>query len=309
MKKIIYFIVGTTILLSIVSCDFFEQEKQPEETQELVDSIGILSQKIKCKLIAQDTLMKDIVNKVDTFAGVLNDIQKENLELREKIEKSRSLEGVWVWMSIAAVVLSIIAILLSLFRKGAGEQEILGIIEDRLNNSQRIRDLVLNVNTLKENQRFSRNTHSISSVSPNEDMWLSQIDKKISDIDNKIKELQQCILKETPVERQDAQQNKQSENRVGYAKIDYENYFTTIYDSNQEGCAFKITFRGATKGEFTIISLDRISSSNDWQQKIECSGVSIKDASNFRVEELGICENIGNNTWQVTKPLKILLLK
>jgi hypothetical protein len=64
-----------------------------------------------------------------------------------------------------------------------------------------------------------------------------------------------------------------------------------------------------TKGRFNIISLDKIQSRNDWQQKIECSGISIKEASDFRIEEEGLCEKIEENTWQVTKPLKIRLLK
>ena len=64
-----------------------------------------------------------------------------------------------------------------------------------------------------------------------------------------------------------------------------------------------------TKGRFNIISLDKIQSRNDWQQKIECSGISIKEASDFRIEEEGLCEKIEENTWQVTRPLKIKLRK
>ena len=63
------------------------------------------------------------------------------------------------------------------------------------------------------------------------------------------------------------------------------------------------------KGKFNIISLDKIQSRNDWQQKVECSGISIKEASDFRVEDDGICEKIDENTWQVTNPLKIRLIK
>jgi hypothetical protein len=141
-------------------------------------------------------------------------------------------------------------------------------------------------------------------------MRLRQLEKSLGEIVNYIKEQQQNIQMQTTAQRQETQKPDQTETpRVGYARIDYEAYFTTIYDSNQEGCAFKITFKNETQGEFTIISLDRISSSNDWQQKIECSGVSIKDASDYRIEEYGVCKNIGNNTWEVIKPLKIKLFK
>lgn len=53
----------------------------------------------------------------------------------------------------------------------------------------------------------------------------------------------------------------------------------------------------------------RFSQRNDWQQKVECSGISIKEASDFRVDDEGVCEKIDENTWQVVKPLRIRLLK
>ena len=53
----------------------------------------------------------------------------------------------------------------------------------------------------------------------------------------------------------------------------------------------------------------QIQSRNDWQKKVECSGVSIKEATDFRLEDEGVCEKIDENTWKVTKPLKIRLVK
>ena len=72
---------------------------------------------------------------------------------------------------------------------------------------------------------------------------------------------------------------------------------------------FKLTFTSQTKGKFNIIALDKIQSRNDWQKKVECSGVSIKEATDFRLEDEGVCEKIDENTWKVTKPLKIRLIK
>jgi hypothetical protein len=83
----------------------------------------------------------------------------------------------------------------------------------------------------------------------------------------------------------------------------------SIYDSNQEGCVFKITFTSPTSGRFNIISLDKIQSRNDWQKKVECIGDSIREASDFSLVEEGICEKIDKDTWIVTKPLKIRLKK
>ena len=212
---------------------------------------------------------------------------------------------------MGAIVLSIIALLLAFIRRGLNEDEVLAVVKDRLDSSQRIKELIFNVNTLKNDlQSCSRNKQSSSSTSQNIDIRLRQIEKTLGEVVKYVNVQQQNTQMQTTTQRQNTREQTQIETqRVGYARIDYETYFTTIYESNQEGCAFKITFKNETKGEFTIISLDRISSSNDWQQKIECSGVPIKEASDFRIEELGLCENIGDNTWQVKKKLKIRLFK
>lgn len=297
--------------MAVSSCHFFEEDNTQSDDSKILSSIEGLAPEIKEHFVAQDSLMKDLVNKVDTLAAALNQAQKENTELRGKIESIQSPRNTRVWMSIGAIALSITALLLSLFRRGLNEHEVRAVVGDRLDNSQRIKDLIFNVNTLKNDaQRNSRSTQSSSSSSKNIDMRLRQVEKKLEEIVNYNNGQQQNVQMQTSTQRPETRKSNHTEaQRVGYARIDYETYFTTIYDSNQEGCAFKITFKNESQGEFTIISLDRISSSNDWQQKIECIGVSIKDASDYRIEELGICKNIGNNTWEVTKPLKIRLLK
>lgn len=310
MKKLLNLIVFTVVIMSVTSCDFFEEEKTQNNDSQ-TSSIEGLAPEIKEHFVAQDSLMKELVNKVDTLASALNQTQKENLDLKVKIESLESPRSTWVWMSMGAIVLSIIALLLAFIRRGLNEDEVLAVVKDRLDSSQRIKELIFNINTLKNDlQSCSRNKQSSSSTSQNIDIRLRQIEKTLGEVVKYVNVQQQNTQMQTTTQRQNTREQTQIETqRVGYARIDYETYFTTIYESNQEGCAFKITFKNETKGEFTIISLDRISSSNDWQQKIECSGVSIKEASDFRIEELGVCENIGDNTWQVKKKLKIRLFK
>lgn len=311
MKKLFNFIICAVVIVAVSSCNFFGEDYPQNDDSKKLSSIEGLAPEIKEHFVAQDSLMKDLVNKVDTLAAALNQTQKENSELRGIIENIQSPRSTWAWMSIGAITLSVIALLLTLFRRGLNEHEVRAVVNDRMDSSQRIKDLIYNVNILKNDaQRNSRNTQSNSSSSQNADMRLRQVEKKLEEIVHYINEQQQNVKEQTSIQRQETRKSNQIETqRVGYARIDYESYFTTIYDSNQEGCAFKITFKNESQGEFTIISLDRISSSNDWQQKIECIGVSIKEASDYRIEELGVCKNIGNNTWEVTKPLKIRLFK
>ena len=133
----------------------------------------------------------------------------------------------------------------------------------------------------------------------------SQMERVLAFVNKPINPVQQSV---SPPQETTRSREEHEYQKVGYAKVDTDIYFTTIYDSNQEGCVFKITFTSQSKGKFNIISLDKIQSRNDWQKKVECSGVSIKEASDFRLEDEGICEKIDEINWKVTKPLKIRLL-
>lgn len=311
MKKIFYFLIITALLMPMSSCSFFENDNQQKDVQEAYNTIDGLSQEIKDKIAAQDTLMNALVLKVDTLAKALTLAQSENAELKTHVEKLESPKSTWAWMTICAIVLSIIAILMALLRKGLSEKKVLSIVEDRLDHSERIKKLIFDVNNLRnDNNRSTRNPLSNSSVNTTIENRLCKVEKILNEVVNYINGQAQNNQRQSQTGSQVEQQSKQPErHRIGYAKIDTDMYFTTIYDSNQEGCVFKITFTSQTKGKFNLIALDKIQSRNDWQKKVECSGISIKEASDFRLEDEGICEKIDENTWEVTKPLKIKLLK
>ena len=251
--------------------------------------------------------MTDIVNKLDTLTNVLNDTKTENAELKKKIETLESPKNKWAFLTFTAFFLAIISIFVAFWK--SKEKRIKGIIKQYLDKSDRINGLLNNVNSLLL-QHNSNPTPKISTRDIENEIKLLKM--QIKEVANGINALKYAEQKQNNnIGRQEP--NKQNiepaYQKVGYAKVDTDMYFTTIYDSNQEGCAFKIQFTSPNKGKFNIISLDKIQSKNDWQKKVECSGISIKDATDFRVEEDGICEKIDSNTWEVKKPLKIRLLK
>lgn len=311
MKKTLYAIVCIIAIFTVSSCGYFNEKGATKDPQDNATTIEGISQEIKNKIAAQDTLMNALVLKVDTLAQALTLAQTENAELKAQVEKLESPRSTWAWMTIGAIALSIIAILMALLKKGLNKKEVLRIVEDSLNHSQRLSELISDVKNLRtDNNRSTRNSLSNSSVNTSIENRLSQVEKILNEVVNYINGQAQNNQRQSQTGSQVEQQSKQPErHRIGYAKIDTDMYFTTIYDSNQEGCVFKITFTSQTKGKFNLIALDKIQSRNDWQKKVECSGISIKEASDFRLEDEGICEKIDENTWEVTKPLKIRLLK
>ena len=306
MKKV-YSLIVLTAVLALSSCSFFEDDKSSKGKDE-IRTIVELPDSVKQKIADHDTLMTELLNKVDTLTAELNLTKEESAEMKEKIAELKSPKNTWAYISIGAFILGLIALIISLLKpKGIKEKQVYEIVKKSLDESRRIKELQENVNNLLSSQRNNRMSNISSSYAPNSDSRLRQLENQMAQVIKKI-----TITTSQPVSTRKEPVSSRKENeyqKVGYAKVDTDIYFTTIYDSNQEGCVFKISFTSPIIGKFNIISLDKIQSKNDWQQKVECSGCSIKEASDFRIEDDGICEKIDESTWKVTKPLKIRLLK
>ena len=297
-------------IMVMSSCSFFDDDKSPKETTE-VRTIVELPDSIKQKIVAQDSLMTELLNKVDTLTAELNITKDEIVKLRKEVDNLVSPQRIWAYVSMGAFVLGLIALLFAFFKpKGIKKEEVDVVVKECLGNPHMIKGLQDYVNNLISAQRNSRNSPVGSSYASKTDSRLSQLEKEVSQVIADVNNMTASAQSTTQTHSDAPKPRKDSEyQKVRYAKNDTGAYFTTLYETNQEGCVFKITFTSPTKGRFTIISLDKIQSRNDWQQKIECSGISIKEASDFQTEEEGLCEKIEENTWQVTRPLKIKLRK
>lgn len=309
MKKAINIVVCLATILALSSCDFFS-EKQP--VQDSVDSaapVEGISQEIKNKIAAQDTLMNALVLKVDTLAQALSQAQKENAELKVQVAKLESPKSTWGYMTLASLAIAIIALVLSLLRKGLSRERVDEIFCNNLDKSKRIAELKVAVSQLQS--RLNGVSLSVNTSRQDLDTRLHSIESYVSRLSSKTNETQNSSNPSVTHRQEQLHQTKDLEYlRMGYANINSGNIFTKILDSAQESCVFSIKFKSANKGEFNIISLDKIKSRNMWQEIVEYTG-SIEEATSFKVEDYGICEKYEHDdvTWKVTKPLKIRLLK
>lgn len=309
MRKIINISLCVIVIIAVSSCDFLNDKKTSATAQDSVTTVEGISQEIKNKIAAQDTLMNALVLKVDTLAKALTQTQKENVDLKAQVDRLESPKSAWGYMTLAALAIAIVAFILSVLRKGISREKVDEIFSYNLDKSKRIAELKVDVSQLKSGQN-SKASQSLTTSLHDLDARLQTVESYLARLSSNSYETHSTPNPSVAYRQEQGSQSKEAEyKKIGYAKNDKDEYFTTIYDSNQEGCVFKITFTSQSKGKFNIIALDKIQSRNDWQKKVECSGISIKDASDFRLEEEGICEKIDEKTWKVTKPLKILLLK
>lgn len=297
MKRLLNFIVCSTVILALSSCDVFNGKKQRQDAKEVTTTEGF-SQEKKDKIAAQDTLMSTLVSKVDTLAQALTQTQKVNSELKDQVTRLKNSKSTWSYMILAVIALAIIALILSLLKKGISREEVDKIFKQNLDKSQRIAGLKVDFSQLKSelNSRIPKDL----------DVRLQTIESTLS---SKLNEVHNMPLSTVTNSQDKSNQFKEPKYlKEGYANINSGNIFTKILDSAQEGCVFSIKFKSAIEGEFNIISLDKIKSRDMWQKIVEYTG-SIEDATSFKVEEYGICKKYDDVTWQVTKKLKIKLLK
>ena len=309
MKKAINIVVCVATILTLSSCDFFSEKQPVQDTADSAATVEGISKEIKNKIAAQDTLMNALVLKVDTLAQTLSQAQKENAELKVQVAKLESPKSTWGYMTLASLVIAIIALVLSLLRKGLSREKVDEFFCNNLDKSKRIAELKVAVSQLQSGLNSNRVSLSVNTSLQNLDTRLRSVESSVSRLSSKTNETQNSSNPSVTHRQEQMRQTKDLEYlRMGYANINSGNIFTKIFDSAQESCVFSIKFKSANKGEFNIISLDKIKSRNMWQEIVEYTG-SIEEATSFKVEDYGICEKYDDVTWQVTKKLKIKLIK
>lgn len=308
MKKV-YSLIVLTAILALSSCDFSSEKQPVQDTVDSAATVEGISKEIKNKIAAQDTLMNALVLKVDTLAQALSQAQKENAELKVQVAKLESPKSTWGYMTLASLIIAIIALVLSLLRKGLSREKVDEIFCNNLDKSKRIAELKVAVSQLQPGLNGNRVSLSANTSLQNLDTRLRSVESSVSRLSSKTNETQNSSNPSVTHRQEQLRQTKDLEYlRMGYANINSGNIFTKIFDSAQESCVFSIKFKSANKGEFNIISLDKIKSRNMWQKIVEYTG-SIEEATFFKVEDYGICEKYDDVTWQVTKKLKIKLIK
>lgn len=293
MKKLLNFIVCSTAIFALFSCNVFNDNEQSQDTNNDTNTVEVISQEMKDKIAAQDTLMGALALEVDTLGQALTQLHKENAELKARVAKLENPKSTWGYMILAVLAIAIIALILFLLMKGVIKKEVREIVNNKFDKPQR---------------KVTKNEESVGSLkktSKEKDARSQKV--KSTDSSGKANEVHDVSSAVTKPQEQPCQSPKAGYLKKGYAKINNDEFFAQIFDSAEEDCVFSIEFKSATKGEFNIIAVDKVKSRNNWQEIVECTGLSIKDATSFKVKEFGICEKCDDSAWKITRKLKIEL--
>ncbi len=317
--KFYYLFISLLCTIAFSSCDFIGDNSNQKEVE--VKQIVELPDSVKQHIIKQDSLYCGLIAKIDTLTMALNTSQQEVAKLQQNFEKLESPKSFWNYMTVGALILAFIAIILNFAHCGLSENKVRRCIKEYLDSSKRINDFQRKINDIE--------SKLVNSNSNSRYMPTGPISRKAEDrivyLEGKIKEVIDAVNRHeaeiknrdiststTQVSKSTSQQKKEFEyKKDGYAKLNSGAYFMEILDSNQEGCVFHINFKSQNKGEFNIISLDKIKSRNEWKNVIEATGnCTIEDATSYKVEEMGICEKLSDGkTWEMKRKLRIKISK
>ena len=162
MKNKLNLIVCFVAIFTLSSCHLFNDKEENKETNNNTPTVEGISQEIKNKIAAQDTLMNTLVLKVDTLAQALTQAQKENAELKAQIEKLESPKSTWGYMTLASFIVAIIALVLSFLRKGVSREKVDEIFSYNLDKSKRIAELKVAVSQLQSALNNNRVSQSVN---------------------------------------------------------------------------------------------------------------------------------------------------
>lgn len=325
MNNKFFIILAICALLS--SCGFGGGDTSSSSKSDGIEANNDSSDSIKEQLMAQDSLANGQNFIIDSLTNEFINTKQEVSNMQSKISGLHKPSIVLYILCIISILLSIISIIL-LFRKTkrmVDSMEVSDIFNSKFKSLDLPSNLSLRLIRLEQESKISSNSdqNSHSSMAMIESI-VRRLEKLESAYNNRekrnpvyvlgddsAKEIAKHVENDNYGKGNDSSTKKTSV-RFLYTGINSENYFVDFYNSQQESCVYKIICETEDKGDFTLISLDKIQSSNGWRTVVdyETNGdCTIEDAHNFTIIDYGKCEKIEDNTWKVTKNLKIKISK
>ena len=315
-------IIITSFVLCLIvlsSCDFFG-EKQGSAGGEETSKMEYLSDSIKEHFKKQDSLVNELVVKIDDLTTYRNNSQEDIAKLKSQIDGLQSPGRILGFMALGALLLSIIAIVI-VFVKTSGKlnwKQVEEYVDGRFYGETFPRNLNHRLITLENNQKSGPKHSSGRSTSSYE---IDDLERRVSALERQAKKnteassmIDSSSQFKIGIDRDSERTSSPTSlgNKVLYANLNNEEYFMETFNSNQETCVYKITITSPQKGDFSLISLAKIQSTNGWQDVIdvEANGdCTMAEAQGFTTLGLGQCEKIDDSTWKVTKKLRIKINK
>lgn len=280
-KLIRYLLIAFAVILSITACDILGSDKK-EKTPEVVGK----------------EYTTENGNSVEKNA---NDSTPQQLAERMK-EISKSAVR-WHVIAMAAIVLVVITLLLTLYYKHKVKQ-----LGEKTNECfkelKSLQDAVEKAQW-KQIQRQGARSDVMSSM----ERYYHTLEERVSKLEK------DRVKANTSPQRNNAIPPQTASDKVVYVKSSYQNIFTEVFHSKQESCVYKIKLINDHEGEFDLIDSTKLNimrqiSYKDVVDVVE--GCPLAEATDYKPISFGKCIKTSegrDSAWKVTEKLKIKTLK
>lgn len=280
-KLIRYLLIAFAVILSITACDILGSDKK-EKTPE----------------VAGKEYTTENGNSVEKNA---NDSTPQQLAERMK-EISKSAVR-WHVIAMAAIVLVVITLLLTLYYKHKVKQ-----LGEKTNECfkelKSLQDAVEKAQW-KQIQRQGAKSDVMSSM----ERYYHTLEERVSKLEK------DRVKANTSPQRNNAIPPQTASDKVVYVKSSYQNIFTEVFHSKQESCVYKIKLINDHEGEFDLIDSTKLNimrqiSYKDVVDVVE--GCPLAEATDYKPISFGKCIKTSegrDSAWKVTEKLKIKTLK
>ena len=315
MKNYYYIIILSSLLLSLSSCNRGAEDNKME-TNESVSIEGI-PEALKKHLSEQDSLSREMVAKIDSITLQLSSSKKQIESLQAEVMRIQEPGQILACIALVALLLSLAAFIFAFVKtrnaldKKKAESFINDYLEKCYDNPNtsigKIKTINAHVQGIESRIRSKYSDYQGTT----DNSSINEFEKRLTDLERivNLKNQRNSISASSSNENftpKQEQITKSESAKFGYANINTSNYFMDLLDSKQETCVFSIKFKGDDRGEFNIISLDKLKSRNGWQDVVEATGdCTMAEAKSFDVLELGQCKKIDANSWEIIKKLRI----
>ena len=280
-KLIRYLLIAFAVILSITACDILGSDKK-EKTPEAVGK----------------EYTTENGNSVEKNA---NDSTPQQLAERMK-EISKSAVR-WHVIAMAAIVLVVITLLLTLYYKHKVKQ--LGEKTNECFKELKSLQDAVEKEQWKQIQRQGAKSDAMSSM----ERYYHTLEERVSKLEK------DRVKANTSPQRNNAIPPQTASDKVVYVKSSYQNIFTEVFHSKQESCVYKIKLINDHEGEFDLIDSTKLNimrqiSYKDVVDVVE--GCPLAEATDYKPISFGKCIKTSegrDSAWKVTEKLKIKTLK
>ncbi len=298
--KNLFALMAVVLIVSIVMVACSDNKRDIAQTA--LKNTNCIQDTAKSQLNGKDSTIHALELKVDTLTQRINSITENLSTLEQRVKNLESPSRAWNLPTLLALALGVIATSLFLWMsKGVVDKKMLEEFKGQIKS-------LMKGDKDREPKAESDSPTPIQQTFPSKNGQdeYNELEERIRNLESNLAQIRQSLESSNV----GASTKEYLSNNIEYAQNNSSTFFMTLSSSLQENSVYKITPTSPDKGEFEILSIEKIRQRNGWEEAVEYSGnCNIHEAVGFKVDKKGHCVRTDSGRWKITSKLIITIYK